>query len=404
MAEWAHLPKDLLEQISTCLGTSVDLLRFRSVCTSWRSSFSPKPPRPSGFFRVLRNDGISHTSFGFCLSKRTIYRLELPDSHDQADPLCWIVKVEEDVPTKQLLNPLSRYKLNPLPTCFPRVLDLLNFRVRELGQEHVLHLLSYNSDLSPLDDASNLYMEKVVMIQLNGERGFILLTIHVSGKLAMFRSGDKKWHIIQDMPSPYDDVIVYGGKFYAVDITGRTVVVGFDAVLDFAANPIFGGDKKYLVKSEGELLLVDMYLSIDTSEGSLDVEVEFLEHFAQYMSERTVRFKVFKLVEESQSWIEVKNLGDRVLFLGDDSTFSASASDFPGCNGNCIFFVDNFFYSIEEYPSGGDDAVFRGRDIGLFQLESGCIGPIKNYAEYSKLFWPPPDWVSSTSSEVQNQN
>ncbi|KDP27132.1 hypothetical protein JCGZ_20944 [Jatropha curcas] len=394
MAEWAQLPKDLLEQISKCLETSIDILRFRSVCTSWRSAISPKPRRLSGTFRILPNDGISHTSFGFYLSRRTIFLIGLPNSHYQTDPDGWLVKIEEDNPDrKHLLNPLSRCKLNSLPSNFPRILNLLNFRVSELGQEYVLHHVNYKSNSSS-SDIGNLYMEKVVIIWLNCETEFMLLTIHVSGKLAVFKSGDKKWTIIQDMPSPYDDVIVYKGNFYAVDNTGRTVVVGLNTELSLIANPVFGGDKKYLVESNGELLLVDMYLSIDTGEGSLSFDEEYLEHLAQYMSERTVRFKVFKLDEEVQSWIEVKSLGNRVLFLGDDSTFSATVSDLKECKGNCIFFVDNFFYPREDYPSGGDDGLLVGGDIGVFDLESGAIGPLGNYPEHAKMFWPPPHWVT----------
>ncbi|XP_048233698.1 F-box protein SKIP23 isoform X1 [Ricinus communis] len=398
MAEWTNLPKDLLEQISKCFDTSIDILRFRSVCSSWRSSVSPKRRRLSGTFRILPNDGISCTSFGFYLTRRTIFLIGVPNSHNQTDPDGWLVKIEEGIPErKHLLNPLSRYRLNSLPNDFPRVFDLFNFRVFELGQEYVLHHVNYKSSSPSFSDAGNLYMEKVVMIWLNyeNENDFVLLTIHVSGKLAMFKSGDRRWTIIQDMPSPYDDVIVYKGNFYAVDNTGRTVIVRLNTELGLIANPVFGGDKKYLVESLGDLLLVDMYLSIDTAEGGLSFGEEFLEHLAQYMSERTVRFKVFKLDKEAQTWIEVKSLGDRVLFLGDDSTFSASVSDLSGCKGNCIFFVDNFFYSRDENlrANGGDDGVLAGRDIGVFDLETGCIGPLGNYPEYAKMFWPPPHWL-----------
>ena len=60
-------------------------------------------------------------------------------------------------------------------------------------------------------------MEKVVYICLGSENetdGFALLTIHVSEKLAMFKSGNKNWCVIDDIPSvndmlsPYDDVVL----------------------------------------------------------------------------------------------------------------------------------------------------------------------------------------------------
>ncbi|KAJ7001556.1 hypothetical protein NC653_011843 [Populus alba x Populus x berolinensis] len=396
MAEWTHLPKDLMELISKRLDTSTDLLRFRSVCNSWRSSIPPEPPCLSlNSFKILPNDGISHTSFGFSLFKRTVFLVGLPNSHNQTDTQGWLVKIEEDVPGKKhLFDPLSRCRSTSLPTNLPRVLDLMNLRIRELGHEYVLHHVNYKPNSSSFTDAGNLYMEKVVMILLNSKTEFVLLTIHVSGKLAIFKSGDKRWTIINEMPSPFDDVIVYKGRFYAVDNTGRTVVVAMDANLGLVGNPVFGGDKKYLVESKGDLLLVDMYLSIDSDEG-LSIGYDVVQDLVQCMSERTVWFKVFKLNEEGKCWTEVKDLEDRVLFLGDDLTFSASASELSGCKGNCIFFNDDFFYSRGE----GDDGSLFGRDIGVFELESGCIGPLRNFPDYSKMFWPPPDWVASTSLE-----
>ncbi|CAN0845662.1 F-box protein SKIP23 [Linum grandiflorum] len=406
MADWSQIPRDLLETITKRMDTSTDLLRFRSVCSTWRSSVVPRARRLSSAFQILPNDGIANTSFGFYLSKRIVYLIGLPNSPHLGN---WLVKIEEDVPErKRLVNPLSRcpLKSDALPKNFPRVLDLRKVMVKELGQEYVLHHISYRPNATSFTDAGNLYMEKVVMMwldELNSESEFsefMLLTIHVSGKLAIFKSGDRRWTIIGEMDSPYDDVVVHKGKLFGVDNTGKVVSVGKDADLTVAANPVFGGDKKYLVQSKGELLLVDMYLSIDTGDDNSDTGEEFMEHLAQYMRERTVRFKVYKLDEEQKTWVEVGSLPDTVLFLGDDSTFAASSSDLYGGNGNCIFFVDNFFYARE---IGGlakeDDGMWAARDIGVFELETGCIGPLVNYPEYYKIFWPPPGWLL-TSQEV----
>ncbi|KAJ6386131.1 hypothetical protein OIU77_029155 [Salix suchowensis] len=238
----------------------------------------------------------------------------------------------------------------------------MNLRIRELGHEYVLQHVSSSS----FTDAGNLYMEKVVMIWLNCETEFVLLTIHVSGRLAMFKSGDKRWTIINEMPSPFDDVFVYKGRFYAVDDTGRTVVVALDTDLGLVGNPIFGGDKKYLVESKGDLLLVDMYLTMDSDEG-LSIDDDIVEYLVQYMSERTVQIKVFKLNEEREE-----------LDRGEE-----------------------FGRSSVVYREEGDDGSVIGRDTGVFELESGCIGHLRNFPDYSKLFWPPPDWVASTSLEFE---
>ncbi|CAL5402324.1 hypothetical protein CsSME_00025696 [Camellia sinensis var. sinensis] len=414
MGDWSQLPRELLDLIAKHLQSEIDLIRFRSICSSWRSSVSSiHDPTPSRF-PILPNEGISDTSWGFYLSKRTIFRLGLPQPHRQTPPNDdddggWLIKIEQDLPLRtHLLNPLSRSEFKPLPDTFPRNLDLLRYRVCELGHEYILQYINYRPFANSISDAGNLYMEKVAFCSMgclgSGFESAVLLTIHVSGKLAMFKFGDRRWTIIDDFPSPYDDVIVFDGKFYAVDNTGRTVAVNVNSssssdstpIVDLIAHSVFGGDKKILVKSGAELLLVDTYLSVGPEDDlAFDEGFEFYEEFDCYTNERTVRFKVFRLDRSEQKWVELENLGDRMLFLGDNCTFSASASEFSGCKGNCIFFTDNYFYLGRE-----EDDVPKGRGVGVFDLETGNIVSLANCPGYSKLFWPPPSWVSSTMLEV----
>lgn len=58
-------------------------------------------------------------------------------------------------------------------------------------------------------------------------------------------------------------------------------------------------------------------------------------------------------------------------------------------------FTDHYFYSNRE-----EDGAMKGCGVGVFDLESGIIGSLANYPDYSKMFWPPPTWVSSTMLEV----
>jgi hypothetical protein len=73
-------------------------------------------------------------------------------------------------------------------------------------------------------------MKKVVVCDTFHNRNHpcsVLLTIYVSGKLAIFRSGDERWMIMPEMPpKPYTDVCVFNGRLIALDSTGRTVAVG----------------------------------------------------------------------------------------------------------------------------------------------------------------------------------
>ncbi|KAL2254918.1 UNVERIFIED_CONTAM: F-box protein SKIP23 [Sesamum indicum] len=391
MADWSTLPAELLNLVSQQLPTSTDVLRFRSVCATWRAAVPP-PPTTATRFPILPNSGISDTSWGFYLSKRTIYSLQSP----LTDHSSWIIKLERDNPSRMhLLNPLARSQFRPLPNNFPKLFNFFNVRVKELGEEYALQYINFRPTANSIGEAGNLYMEKVA-VSNNLGNGFVLLTIHVSGKLVVYKSGDEKWRVIDDLPSPYDDVILREGRFYAVDNTGRVVLVNsLDLNVSLVANSIFGGDKKFLVDSDGDLLLVDMYLSVGPADDlGFNEGFEFYEEFDCFMSERTVKFKVFRLDENVGKWVELADLGDRLLFLGDNCTFSARASEISGDDkyrGNCIFFTD-------QYCNRDDDGLWKSRGVGVFDLESGSIGPIGNHVGYSKMFWPPPDWVCSTAS------
>ncbi|KAK9064483.1 hypothetical protein SSX86_015865 [Deinandra increscens subsp. villosa] len=397
MADWSQLPRELLDLISHHLNSETDLLRFRSVCTSWRSSTHPFPSR----FPILPNAGISDTTWGFYLSKRTIFRLALPDPDPQKPHLPWLIKVERDNPLKtHLMNPLTGSEFIPLLPSFPKSLDLLNFRVTELGNEYALQYISYRPNANSIGDSVTLYMEKVAFCGFGvdgfGVDGFVLLTIHVSGKLAVLKNGERKWSIINDLPAPYDDVLFFDGEFYAVDSTGRTVIVDPKTMsLEVVSGSVFGGDKKFLVESVGELLMVDKYLSVGPeNDTDYDEEnYEFYEDFDCFMSERTVRLEVYKLDKEGGKWVEVKDLGDRMLFLGDNCGFSASSLEFPGCKGNCVFFTGQ---------NREDDGLIKSKGVGVFDLESGSIGAVCNDSGYSQLFWPPPRWLHQDPLALEN--
>ncbi|KAH0727625.1 hypothetical protein KY290_003326 [Solanum tuberosum] len=396
MAEWSQLPRELVELISKHLSTETDFLRFRSVCSSWRSSLPPKPyPSSLSRFPILPNDGIAENSWGFKLSKSPLYLIRPPNQTTSSDNHGWIIKLDRENPHRMhLFNPLSRSQCKPLPSDFPKILDSSQYPIRELCHEYTLQFIKYRPRANSIADAGNLYMEKVaVRMEKNG---FLLLTIHVSGKLVMFRSGDTKWSIVDESSLPYDDVIMKDGNFYAVDNTGKGVLVklspGTAPELEVVAHSVFGGDKKFLVESCGDLLMVDKYLSIGPEDDlGYNETVEFYEESDCYMSERTVKFKVYKLDGDMQRWVEVNCLEDRMLFVGDNCTFSALVSELDsGCKGNCILFSDQFFCSTED-----DGGFWKHHGIGVFSLENGSICPINCCRGYAELFWPPPPWICS---------
>jgi hypothetical protein len=61
------------------------------------------------------------------------------------------------------------------------------------------------------------------------------------------------------MSTYFLDICVFKDRFCAVNKIGRTVAFGPDYSVELLAEYVDGWDMKFLVESEGELLLVDIY-------------------------------------------------------------------------------------------------------------------------------------------------
>ncbi|KAM3709917.1 hypothetical protein ACJW31_02G210700 [Castanea mollissima] len=343
--EWSDLPMELLPLIGKTVQARIDVVRFRSVCAS--------------------SGGQSF------LSQSTIYRLEPLDDNPNLSTCSsksWLVKVEEFEPGRvRLLNPLSSLHIRFLPDSFPKVINLLDFRVVEVGKAYKLQLSSgktiagVNKLLLFPNSAWTSCVEDKLIFGLFHE-----------GKLGYVKYGDKNWTFVDDHNFYYDDITVYKGQPYVVDRLGTVSWIDSSMKLIQFSPPLCGlGNQKHLVESCGELYVVDRFF---------DRERRFDQELRRYrVCPKTVNFEVYKLDQEWGRWVMVKNLGDQVLILGKDSSFSVSATEFSGCKGNCIYFTDE-------------------NDIGVFYFENQKTGKIVDFPDQCHLFWPPPSWLSSKSS------
>lgn len=91
-------------------------------------------------------------------------------------------------------------------------------------------------------------------------------------------------------------------------------------------------------------MLVDKYLTVGSEDGlGYDEGLGFYEEFDSYTSEKKVEFKVYRLDENAGKWMEVNNLGDRLLFIDDNYTFSAFE-----VKENCILVTDELVLCQED--------------------------------------------------------
>ncbi|KAK2391821.1 hypothetical protein QL285_065243 [Trifolium repens] len=440
MADWSKLPKELLQLISEKLNCEFHELRFRSVCSSWRSSSSssipknhllnlpsdiPNPIEPTTsnfslslspntpFSRSLCSSWRSSSSIPkthllslpsklpypsesnnntptYPISKRTIFLINPPPNQQQTlNP--WLIKIGLDSRGfTTLWNPLSRDNQLRLRFQLPHQFDFSELSLFKLGHEFVIGDFSSGYSRESRSTYNSIFMKKVVAY--NTLHCSVLLTIHISGKLAIFRNDAEQWMVMPEMPpNPYTDVCVFNGRPIAVDRTGLTGVVGPDFSLDLVAEAVFGGGRKLLVESDGELLLVDKYShrigqfrhQEQSGAGQSDL-CTFTKRVYKVGVERAVRFDVFRLDENDKKWVKLTNLGDRVLFLGKDCAFSAKASDLCMENGNCVIFRDDDY---------GGHIHSTGLGINVFCLDNQQISPLSALPRCSNLFWPPPQWT-----------
>lgn len=155
---WSELPPELLTSIGKRLATRIDVLQFRSTCSSWRSSLpleQPPPPPPPLPFPITRLP-LPHPPAHYALTQATVYRLEPLHNPSNSPPKSWLIKVSEsNLPQgnrMRLLNPLSTDIITPLPGNFPRILDLSQFRISEVCRSWSLGIeykVDHQEDFNP---------------------------------------------------------------------------------------------------------------------------------------------------------------------------------------------------------------------------------------------------------------
>jgi hypothetical protein len=79
---------------------------------------------------------------------------------------------------------------------------------------------------------------------------------------------------------------------------------------------------------------------------------------------------VYRLDEKKKKWVKLSNLGDRVLFLGNQCSFSVSASDLGFANGNCVVILDGSAHNC---------------GMSVLDFDEARVLPLSDYPNYFNL-------------------
>jgi len=128
--DWSQLPKELLQIISEKLNnTEIYLIRFRSVCSTWRrSSSSPRHPHNYSSLKLPMFPNFDDFDCVHCISKQGIFLIKPPTTpNQQKTPLHpWLIKIGPNLNGKtQLWHPLDLNQTSL--SCFPYPNDVIDF-------------------------------------------------------------------------------------------------------------------------------------------------------------------------------------------------------------------------------------------------------------------------------------
>ncbi|XP_030535887.1 F-box protein At2g26160-like [Rhodamnia argentea] len=339
---WSDLPPELLSIIGTRLHTRMDVLRFRSICSSFRSSITPPRRDASGFpFQILHSQRSA-----LFLSESTVYALETVDEAASSHAR-WLVNLEEsELGDIRILSLFSRRRITSLPRELPPVLDCLQFRIVEICREYTLEY----------GGRTGGGMQKVVVhpdCVWTDQDQCLVYFIDVERQLCCWKCGDENW---SHLGRGYDDIVVYQGKVCAVDRFGSVCWVDSSFTLQRFSPSIDGGCRcrrghtKRLVVSSGDLYVVD----------------ECIRHGG------TGHFRAYILDQQCGRWEEVRSLGNSAFFLCKGRSFAVAPREIDGFEGDCIYYLKNAY----------DYCSYFWEEVKVYSLADGSHKDV----EFSVLF------------------
>lgn len=390
--DWSDLPPELLETIAKKLNIHKDYVRFRAVCLAWRSA-TPRIPKHLPcqlpwlmLPRKTNQNPQSNTRNFFNVYDDKVHLIDLPEDSDShrrcGSSYGWLVILEE-TPSISIVNPLTQAKhhLPPLSS-FPNV---TSFEPSEIGKEYTLKTSEGEVYTCNSKEMRDSFIKKAIFSSSPSNENidyYALAILNQTGDLAYCKKGDDCWKFIEDANSFCEDVVFHKGCFYAVSKHGTIAIcdiTGASPNVSYIETPRqVCGDMQYLVIWKDELLLVTRYMEVKFYMDQNKVDIVY----------KTTDFRVFKLISNGPKWESVSGLDGCALFLGENSSMAFSASDFPCCKGNSIYFTDDY----SEWNYDGANGV---HDLGIYDLENCSVVGLPGYEKLSNgRRWPPPIWIS----------
>ncbi|KAF3340456.1 F-box protein SKIP23 [Carex littledalei] len=297
--DWSSFPSELLFLICQKLQHLADFIHFRSVCTSWRLS-APRSVAPAQLPWLIN---LRNPDYGAC-----VYSLSSCKFYD--------VQIPQNVKKKQLVGPGQTYVL--ARDCTNNSLSLFN---PISGEEHPLPPLpAHFRTFHPLLLGPNPHKDGIILL---------CSPCPFWGRFITFcQTNGEKWSMLEVERENYNftgtiSCAFYNGLYFVNSQRGApTYIINADKgqVVSVIEPPPGFPWCDYIVESFGDILRV------------------------QVNNVSGLSFRIYRLDYGGQNarWIEMRSIGDRILFLGAYfkfcwTGFTLRSCDVKGSRGNCIY-------------------------------------------------------------------
>ncbi|KAK9705719.1 hypothetical protein RND81_07G077300 [Saponaria officinalis] len=249
----------------------------------------------------------------------------------------------------------------------------MGFRNLEVGRGYRLQIIDNSAEDNTFDfeDFSSSISVRKVVVNIVDDK-ISVLGLYNYDEITIWNLGDDSWKIIEigeKKENQFDDVICYNGNFFAVDRRGRLVMINtttYELEEVVKSMEDYHGLLKYiyLVESNYKLYMVDKIVNPRPVNYYDEEEEEWV--FDKTSVGKPLGFNVYALNVKQKCWERVKILGNNVLFVSRDATFSVCAENLGWSKGNCVYF--------EGLTGYDDEADMRfGLNAGVYTLEDGDV-------------------------------
>ncbi|KAJ0260363.1 hypothetical protein HA466_0065760 [Hirschfeldia incana] len=338
--DWSRLPEELLNIVSKNVEDCFDIIHARSVCNFWRSTF-PSPcilSRPSYSLPSFAN--FPSASKDLCTLERTplfLFRVQTPPPASASEYFLGGIGRDESDDLTELPSPIQCSLKVKIPGSDPTLMNMRDGQIFPLGHQYRISC-----------DSKDYRGLGFLQLHKEGREEFTVL-LRFGRFFLGLRSFEMKWKLVMGFKAPSSgDIVTFKGRFYVTARTSMTTVHTlridpFSLRLTLLMPVKHLGSLKYLVAcgNDDELFMVEKLSSFSN-----------VSDFSRFTC------SVHRLHEETGLWVEVSDLGDRVLlFIRQQGNVSWSAKELPdgcGVSGNSILFTNELDNGTYAYKYGVD--------------------------------------------------